>query len=135
MAILRSRKEKISAILTDEQKKLWAEMKPFSGERKEMAVGMIRGDKKEGRTERMELMLKDLNLSAEQTAKFKILQSSFKAKLQDLKGNTTLTQEQKKEEMKEVVKTHKKSVEEILTPEQCKEMKGQMKQYQHKGRE
>lgn len=135
MAIVKSRKEKISAILTNEQKKLWNEMKPASGERKEMAVGMIRGDKNEGRTERMEQMVKDLKLSAEQTEKYKILQSSFKGKLQDLKGNTTLTQEQKKEEMKEVVKMHKKSVEELLTPEQCKEMKGKMKQHQHEGEE
>ena len=110
-SLMMARKEKVSAILTDEQRKQWEAMKPAAGERKEMHVGM--GDKKEGRTERLEQMVKELNLNAEQASKFNTLQTSFKAKLKDLKGNTTLTEEQKKAEMKDVFKTYKKSVEEI----------------------
>jgi Spy/CpxP family protein refolding chaperone len=94
-----------------------------------------KGDNKENRAEKFEAMAKELNLTADQSAKFKTLQTSLRAKIKDIKSNTTLTEEQTKSEMKEVFKTHKKSVDEILTTEQRKQMKDKFKKHKHEGEE
>ncbi len=130
MAIMKSRKEKIAAILTPEQKKQWEDMKPGKGDRDH-----DRGDKRESREEKFEAMAKELNLTADQSAKFKVLQSSLRTKIKDIRSSTSLSEEQKKSEMKEVYKNHKKSVEEILTPEQRKQMKDKFKQHKKEGEE
>ena len=130
MAIMKSRKEKIAAILTPEQKKQWEDMKPGKGNKDHE-----RGDKRESREEKFEAMGKELNLTADQSAKFKVLQSSLRTKIKDIRSSTSLSEEQKKSEMKEVYKNHKKSVEEILTPEQRKQMKDKFKQHKKEGEE
>ncbi len=130
MAIMKSRKEKIAAILTPEQKKQWEDMKPGKGDKDHQ-----KGDKRESREEKFEAMAKELNLTADQSAKFKVLQSSLRTKIKDIRSSTSLTEEQKKSEMKEVFKNHKKSVEEILTPEQRKQMKDKYKQHKKEGEE
>ncbi len=130
MAIMKSRKEKIAAILTPEQKKQWENMKPGKGDKDH-----DRGDKRESREEKFEAMAKELNLTADQSAKFKVLQSSLRTKIKDIRSSTSLSEEQKKSEMKEVYKNHKKSVEEILTPEQRKQMKDKHKQHKKEGEE
>lgn len=130
MAIMKSRKEKIAAILTPEQKKQWEDMKPGKGNKDHE-----RGDKRESREEKFEAMAKELNLTADQSAKFKVLQSSLRTKIKDIRSSTSLSEEQKKSEMKEVYKNHKKSVEEILTPEQRKQMKDKFKQHKKEGEE
>ena len=137
IAIMNKRKEKIAAILTPEQKKKWEEMKQNKGEmdHDKGDKDHNQGDKKESRDERFGAMVKELNLTADQSAKFKELQSSLRTKIKDIKSNTTLTEEQKKSEMKDVFKNHKKSVEEILTPEQRKQMKVNFKQHKHEGEE
>ncbi len=113
--IMKTHKEAMKAILTPEQQDQVKEMK------KEMKVegGKVRG---EGRGQKMkenfEEIKQDLNLSADQSAKMKTLNGELKTNMQKIRDNTSLTQEQKKEQVKALMSSHKTSVDAILTAEQ-----------------
>lgn len=77
-------------------------------------------------------MMKDLNLTAEQQAKIKTIQDAQKAKVQPIRENASLTPEQKKEQMRPIVKDTMKQILEILTPEQKAKLQELRKESQEK---
>lgn len=114
-ALVKEHREKIAAILTPEQKQQAETFrKDFKGGR----------DKREGR---FEDMTKDLNLTPEQSAKMASINSTFKTNLQNLRQNTSLSQDQKREQMKSLMKQHRSDMETLLTNDQKEQMKSRLK--------
>ncbi len=116
-ALMKEHKEKVEAILTPEQRKQAQDM------RKEFADG----NKGEMRNQRFEEMTKNLNLTPEQSAKMKDLNASLRNNIQNIHQNTALSQEEKKEQMKSLMKKHKADMEALLTNEQKEQLKNNLK--------
>jgi Spy/CpxP family protein refolding chaperone len=68
-------------------------------------------------------LLSELNLTQDQKDKIKAIQEAQKAKLLPIRKNKSLTLEQKKEQMKPIVKDTMKQIAAILTPEQKAKLK------------
>lgn len=68
-------------------------------------------------------MMKDLNLSKEQKGKMKEFKQSMKQKKDAIKNNASLSEEQKKQQMKQLHKEQKQNLQTILTPEQKAKLK------------
>jgi len=112
--------EKMQKVLTDDQKASLKTMKREHGKR-------FRQDKHN----RIERMKKDLNLTDEQTAAVeKSLAESLK-KTRAVYEDKTLTEEQKKVEMKKFMEQHHENLKSILTPEQLQKLEQQKKQHKH----
>ncbi|MBC7936763.1 MAG: hypothetical protein H7Y86_15535 [Rhizobacter sp.] len=120
-AIHQEQKNKMQALLTTEQKaKLEESKKAAKADGKEM------GEKKKQ-------AYKDLNLSTEQSAKLKAQRDASKSKIDAIKTNSSLSEEQKKAQVKEVMKSSKADMKNILTEEQMKKMQEMKKQKHGKG--
>ena len=65
-------------------------------------------------------LIKDLHLTAEQKATWKASKKDFKVKQQEIKGNSTLSDIQKKEELKTLRHERLEKMRGLLTPEQIK---------------
>lgn len=113
-----------AAILTPEQKQHMQEMKGERGKDK-MDKGDRMGKGHKGHDKMMEKgqeMKKELNLTAAQESKMKQVRASYKAKFDALRDNSTLTQEQKRAQMKELMEAQKEEMKGILTKEQQDKM-------------
>ena len=71
---------------------------------------------------RMEKMSERLNLNKEQKEKLGSLRSGMSEKIKTIRSNESLSQEQKKDQVKELMKTQKEEMKSILTDEQFKKM-------------
>lgn len=121
-AIYIDQKNKMQALLTPEQKAKIAEgRKAAKEDRKEM------GEKRKD-------AFKDLNLTADQSAKLKAQREASKAKIEAIKSNSSLTEDQKKAQVKEVMKSSKADMKNILTAEQMKKMQDMKKDRHGKGK-
>jgi Spy/CpxP family protein refolding chaperone len=80
-----------------------------------------------GRDDRFSDMTKNLNLTPEQSTKLAMLNENFKSNLQSLQQNSSLSKEEKKEQMKSLMQKHKSEMESLLTTEQKKQLKNSMK--------
>lgn len=70
---------------------------------------------------------KELNLTADQETSLKSIFQEFRTKAQDLRSNSSLSQEQKKAQMHSLAKEYMAKGKSVLTPEQAKkfeELKG-----------
>jgi Spy/CpxP family protein refolding chaperone len=67
--------------------------------------------------------LEALNLTSEQKSKLQALQEEQRSKMQALRGNTSLTEDQKKQQMRELRQSNHQQMLSILTPEQQAQMK------------
>jgi len=70
---------------------------------------------------------KELNLTADQETKLKSIFEEFRTKAQGLRSNSSLSQEQRKEQMKSLAQQYMSQGKAVLTPEQAKkfdELKG-----------
>jgi Spy/CpxP family protein refolding chaperone len=115
--LARQQQEKMMSILTPDQRKQAVEL------RKDYMT-----NKKDGtRGGRFNNITQDLNLDAEQSAKVAGLNATFKSNLESLKNNTTLSQDEKKEQIKNLTKKHKSDVQSLLTNDQKKQLKNQRK--------
>ncbi|MCM8759923.1 MAG: hypothetical protein NC906_09170 [Candidatus Omnitrophica bacterium] len=63
-----------------------------------------------------------LNLTEEQKAKIREIQKSRREQLSALQQDTTLSQEQKREKMRQIMESTQKQMDEVLTPEQRQQM-------------
>lgn len=116
--LTKDRQQKIMAILTPEQRKQAQELrKDYNGDKRD-------GNKNGGRFTNI---TKDLNLSTEQSLKVETINSTYRTNLENLKNNTVLTQEQKKEQMKDLMKQHRSDVGSLLTIEQKNQLKNRRK--------
>lgn len=113
-AIRKDHKSKFQSVLTTEQKASMEKMRAGQKERMQQ----------KGR-ERGERMKKELNLTADQSSKMDASRKAMVEKMKVIREDKSLTDEQKKEKSKELMKQHKESMKSILTEEQLKKMRGQ----------
>ncbi len=110
--IRKEHKKNTQNILTTEQKAQVEKMKA-EGKAKHEAMGKERGDK----------MKIALGLTDEQSAKMQSNRKEMGEKMKSLRESKSLSDEEKKEQMKELMKKQKDSMKSILTEEQLKKMK------------
>ncbi|MBC7864729.1 MAG: hypothetical protein IAF38_17280 [Bacteroidia bacterium] len=111
-ALIAERKQKIEALLTPDQKAQKTELK------KEYRFKKHNGKK----GDRAESIKTNLGLSNDQVAKMKAQQEIFKTKEIAIKQNSSLTQEQRTEQLKALRLEKKNSFKTFLTPEQIKKL-------------
>jgi periplasmic protein CpxP/Spy len=73
-------------------------------------------------------MMDNLNLTADQKAQMKTMREDSKQQRDAIQNDASLTQDQKKEKMKELHKTQSDKMNSILTPEQQATWKANMQQ-------
>jgi Spy/CpxP family protein refolding chaperone len=106
-ALHKTHREQVGNILTGEQKKMLADG------RGKIKMGMqTRG------TAALEKMKQSLNLTDEQVAKLKTQREQLHAKMQSVRGDSTLLPQQKREKMKEIFAAQKEQLKAVLTPDQ-----------------
>ncbi len=115
-ALMKDHREKIAAVLTPEQKE---QMKALRKDHK--------GGKDGAHARSVRELTKDLNLTPDQSAQMSSLNSAFKNDLQSVRQNTSLTQDEKREQMKSMMKKHRLDVEALLTDDQKAELKNHQK--------
>lgn len=69
-------------------------------------------------------MNKELNLTADQQTKLKGYTDEFRTKAKDIRANNSLTEDQKREQIRSLSKTYMDQSKTVLTPEQQQKMKG-----------
>ena len=126
-------KAQMDAVLTadqkaklDKQKEEWKE-KGKAGK----ADGFGKGQKGD-RKDRMKEFGKELNLTADQQARVKSINEDFKAKMQTLRSNSTLSQDEKREQFKKLAESHKTNLKAVLTQEQIAKMEATRKKHGEK---
>ena len=112
----KDRKNKLMALLNDRQKNQIAQQK----KNQEINAKV----KQAGMLERMKLTL---GLSDDQIAKIKTAQASLQSKRKAIRENDNLLPEQKKEQLKSLMKERKDIAKSILTPEQQTKADSMMK--------
>jgi Spy/CpxP family protein refolding chaperone len=110
-AIGKQQHEKMLALLTPDQK---AQMEKMKQDR--IAKGKERSQRG------IEKMKTQLNLTDDQVGKLKASHEAFAAKAKDIRNNSTLTQDQKKEQFKDLAKQQREETKSILTKEQIQKM-------------
>lgn len=113
-AIRKDHREKIQSLLTTDQK---AQLEKSRADR--------RIQTEERAKARFEKMKQDLKLSDDQSAKLKSSRDQLRQKMQALRENQSLSDEAKKEQMKELMKQRKENLRSILTEEQWKKLQEQ----------
>ena len=103
------RKSKFEALLTTEQKNKMAQAKKERSEKMKMMA-----------EKKMEKMKTDLGLTDDQVAKIKEQQQSSMEQMKAIKENSSLTEEQKKEQLMDLHKNMRESMKNILTADQIK---------------
>jgi len=114
-ALMKEHREKIEAVLTPEQKK----------QAESMAMDYRGG--RNGGADRFENLTKDLNLSPEQSAKMSAINSTFKTNLDKIRQNASLTADEKRDQMKNLMKQHRSDMEALLTSDQKEQLRNRNK--------
>lgn len=116
-ALENARKTQFESILTPDQKNKLAELKNNHGDWKDRE-GMAGN---EG-NKRMEKMQSQLGLTSDQVAKMQADRESFRSKAEAIKNNTSLSEEQKKEQFMQLRKDHEQSFKSYLSADQIKKL-------------
>jgi Spy/CpxP family protein refolding chaperone len=109
--LMKERKARYQDILTPEQKSEIAQAKKQRSEKMQMMA-----------QKRMEKMKTTLNLTDDQVAKIQEQQKSSMEKAKEIRENTSLSEEQKREQMMELRKAGHDNMNNILTADQLKKM-------------
>lgn len=117
--LMKEHKDKMNAILT-----------PAQREQAQNSMHKYGGHKGIKGEERFEEMTKDLNLTPAQSVKMKELNTDLRNKIQSIHQDTTLSKEEKREQMKSLMKQHKNDMETLLTNEQKEQLKNNHKNKQ-----
>jgi Spy/CpxP family protein refolding chaperone len=126
-ALAKEHQEKLRAVLTADQQKQFAQQRQ-NGEKKDIfRKGFERGRASE--------IVKNLNLTAEQQAKVKELNQGLQTNVQSIKSNSALTDAQKKEQVKELMKKHREDIQSLLTQEQKQQLKSRLKNHPPNGKD
>lgn len=107
------RKSKIEAVLTADQK---AKLQQLREQRS--------GKNKEQHGQRGADMKKELGLSDAQSQQLKALNEDFRKQAEAIRNNSSLSQDQKKEQLKTLGEQRKEKMKTILTPDQQKKLEG-----------
>lgn len=111
-ALKKEQKQKLQDILSPEQKT------QLAGERKNIA---LKSKKMAGRS--FDKMKEELGLTDDQSNKLKQNREDFQVKAKAIRQDQSLSDNQKKEQLKDLAKQQKESMKAILTPEQLEKMK------------
>lgn len=141
MDILNERHRQMEAILTPEQKKKWQEdKKEWKDERKEDRKEARKDHDKSDRDQakarpgnRGQNIINKLDLTPEQTARYKQLNQDHQAAIENVRKNTSLTEEQKNEQIEQLRLKHRQATESLLTAEQKEKMKSFQKDRRGRG--
>jgi Spy/CpxP family protein refolding chaperone len=116
-------------VLTPAQKEQMNKNKAEWKSRKKEAKkdGKERGDRVRS-MQRAQDVQKNLGLSTDQQQKMQQLRSDFRNKFSSLRSDNSLTQEQKRTKMQDLMKQQQDAMKSILTPEQVEKMQSQRKQ-------
>lgn len=111
-ALKKEQHEKFQALLTPEQKT------QIATQRKNREQKM-----KEGQAKRFDKMKSTLGLTDEQSKKLKEGQAGFQDKIKSIRENQSLSEDQKKEQVRAIAKEQHEQFKSVLTPEQLQKMK------------
>jgi len=81
-------------------------------------------------------MTKELNLSSDQQSKIKPILENQQKQMQDLRADTSMSQQDRMGKMKEIRQSSMSQIKEVLTPDQQQKLASEMKEHQgmrHKG--
>jgi len=109
--IRKEHKAKMEGLLTNDQKTQLQKIKA-EGKEKHAAMGRQRGER----------MKTELGLTDEQSAKMQSNRKAMGEKMKALRENKSLTDNQKKEQMKELMKQQKENMKSVLTEDQLKKL-------------
>lgn len=125
-SIRKDHKAKIDGILTAEQKAQVEKMKTEGRSRRD---GMMKEKAEHDgmMKKRGDDMKTRLGLTDEQAAKLQQNRKETGEKMRSIRENKSLSEEKKKEEIKEIMKAQKESLKSILTEEQMQKMKEERK--------
>ncbi len=118
----KSRKDKLTALLTPEQK---GKIDAFKKKREENQQVMAAA-----RLERMKI---ELNLKEEQVASIKAAEVTLREQMKALHEDETVLPELKREQMKALMEKHKETVKALLTPEQAIKLESMKKPREGRG--
>ena len=110
-ALMQDRKTKTMAILTDEQRN---KMETLKKDRQDKMQQM--------QSKHFDKMQSQLGLTGDQTTKLKAKNDELNQKMEAIRNNTTLTQDQKRDQMRQLGQERKAYMESILTADQKKKM-------------
>ncbi|HUR66148.1 MAG TPA: hypothetical protein VMZ03_07325 [Chitinophagaceae bacterium] len=127
-SIQKAHKTKIEGILTTDQK---AQLEKNKREGQARRDGMMK-DREGMMKNRGEEMKTRLGLTDEQSAKLQQNRKEVGEKMRAIRENKSLSEEKKREEIKEIMKGQKESLKSILTEEQMQKMKEERKQNPHR---
>jgi Spy/CpxP family protein refolding chaperone len=111
-ALRKEQHEKMQAILTPEQKTQLASQRKNFGQKM-----------KGGEAKHFDRMKTQLGLTDEQTKKLKDSQAGVHEKIKSIRQDQTLSESQKKEQVRAIMKDQREKMKSILTPEQLQKMK------------
>lgn len=120
-ALVKEHQQKVDAILTPEQRMKAEELKSIS-----KANDAHHANRKDGK-DKLYKVTEDLDLTAEQKTKYKAINENLRSEVKNIETNNALTEEQKKEHLKNVRKKHKEDIQAMLTTEQKAKLKILMK--------
>lgn len=116
MADLRKEQhQKMQGILTPEQRSQMASNRKGKGGKPNKMQGMA--------GKRMDKMKTNLGLTDEQMNKIKTNQMAMRDKMRAIHSDQTLTDSQKKEQVKTIMQQQRQNMKNVLTPEQMQKMK------------
>jgi Spy/CpxP family protein refolding chaperone len=133
-ALRNEHKTRIQGLLTTEQKTQMEKMKQEGAEkRKDMAEkhkGMM--ERHKGMMDKRGDLKERLQLTDEQQAKMKEMHKDMSEKAKAIRENKSLSDEKKREEIKELMKSRQDKLKTILTEEQLNKLKEGRKEGDHK---
>lgn len=112
-ALKKEQHEKMQAIFTPEQKAQLAEQRKNAQQRM-----------KEGQARHFDKMKTQLGLTDEQSKKLKDNQAVLQGKIKSIRENKSLSEDQKREQVRAIAKEQREQLKSVLTPEQLQKMKG-----------
>jgi Spy/CpxP family protein refolding chaperone len=121
-------KSQADAILTPEQKEQLSQMKANRTAKGKNANFKGAKGNKMAMGARGEGLQKELNLSQDQQAKMTQIRTETRTKMQALRNDNSLSQDQKRTKMQELMKAQQEQVKTILTKEQVEKMESVRKE-------
>ncbi len=122
-------REQMQAILTPEQRQQMQKMKEerkASG--KKTDFNKKQGFAQKGNFKRGENLQKELNLTEDQKDKMAKIRTDFRGRFEALRKDNSLTREQKKSKMQELMKAQNEQIKTVLTKQQIEKMESLKKE-------
>jgi len=120
--------DKMQSILTAEQREKAKDLR--KEEKKERKDDWK--DRKEDGAKRAEKMKEELDLTDAQSTQLKSINENFRKEMKAIHENSSLTGEQKKQQMKQLQQKHKEQIQSLLTAEQKEKVKDRVKNHSNR---